>query len=92
MRQPHQDNRQLKSEKIIAVLKDYLLGKGKSFICLDVGCGTGIISNHLAEYFSSVIAVDIEINSSETNASSLKSGRAIFTEASGEELPFPDTI
>jgi ubiquinone/menaquinone biosynthesis C-methylase UbiE len=59
--------------------------------CLDVGCSTGIISNHLAEYFRSVVAVDIEIKAQpdHSNHGSLKN-QAIFAMASGEELPFLD--
>jgi ubiquinone/menaquinone biosynthesis C-methylase UbiE len=85
------DDRKRKSEKIIAILHDYLQGTEKHLSCLDIGCSSGIISNQLAEYFSMVVGVDIEINKMPVmEIPPQKSGSALFSEASGQELPFPD--
>lgn len=91
MRIPYHDDRQRKSDKIIAILHDYLQGEEKHLRCLDVGCSSGIISNQLAKRFASVFAVDIQIPLISDNRDNMNSKEsAIFAEASGEKLPFPD--
>lgn len=91
MKYVHHDDRKRKSEKIIAILHDYLQGNEKNLRCLDVGCSGGIISNQLTEHFSMVVGVDIEIKMPPQPELSLPEiGTALFSEASGQELPFPD--
>jgi ubiquinone/menaquinone biosynthesis C-methylase UbiE len=87
----HHDNRRRKSEKIIAILQDYLRGQEKYMNCLDVGCSSGIISNDLAQYFNSVVAIDVDIKLP-TGDDGLPSSnnRALFAQGNGQELPFPE--
>lgn len=52
------------AEQIMSVLKDHLRGKKKdsmkSMKCLEIGTSGGVIGNVLADYFYSVVGIDID--------------------------------
>ena len=52
--------RERKAKTMMAVLKDYFKSELCSFSLLNVGGSTGIIDNYIADYFHSVISIDID--------------------------------
>ncbi|MEW5837384.1 MAG: class I SAM-dependent methyltransferase [Pseudomonadota bacterium] len=54
------DGRVRKAATMVAVLGDYFDVPLKQLRVLDVGASTGIIDNHLAGYFHSVLGIDID--------------------------------
>lgn len=54
------DSRVRKAETMVAVLSDYFDVSLKELRLLDIGASTGIIDNHLAEHFYSVMGIDID--------------------------------
>jgi len=54
------DGRVRKAATMVAALGDYFDVPLKELQVLDVGASTGIIDNHLAEYFHSVLGIDID--------------------------------
>jgi len=58
--------------------------------CLDVGASSGVIANHLAKYFKSVEAVDIDANALMLAKTTFKRNNLNFTLLDAEELPYPD--
>ncbi len=57
---------------------------------LDLGCGTGIATNHLAQYYDSVVGTDREESMVEA-ARERAVMNTTFVVASGEKLPFDDS-
>lgn len=62
----------------------------KSADVLDVGCGTGIVTNHLSEYYDTVIGVDMADKIIDT-AKLYKKGNTAYLVAPAESLPFKDS-
>ncbi len=56
-----QPRRERKAQTVIAVLNDYGRLNIKTTRVLDVGASTGIIDIHLADYFSEVTSMDINV-------------------------------
>ena len=52
--------REQKAQTMVAVLRDYFQAPLNELCLLDVGTSTGIIDNYLADYFSSVVGLDID--------------------------------
>jgi len=55
-----ENNRVVKSKKIVSVIKDFYNSRLEDLIVLDVGCSAGIISTNLSKKFRFVFGVDID--------------------------------
>jgi ubiquinone/menaquinone biosynthesis C-methylase UbiE len=53
-------SRKRKAKTMVAVLEDFFPKPLSTFSLLNIGGSTGIIDNYLADYFQSVISVDID--------------------------------
>lgn len=54
------ESRELKANKMLAVLEDYYSGKLDKLKVLDVGCSSGIIDNYISNSFGYLIGTDID--------------------------------
>ncbi len=52
------ESRQIKAQKILTILHDLWSDRLTELRCLDLGCGIGIIANHLAKQVRLIIAMD----------------------------------
>lgn len=52
--------RELKAQKVLAILDDHFASQLESFLVLDIGCSTGAISNALAQRAKQVTGIDID--------------------------------
>lgn len=60
---------------------------------LDVGCGAGATAkNLLSRGAACVVGADANLNSVETAASIINASEALFVQADGHALPFPDDV
>lgn len=89
----HNDHRERKAGKILAVLQDFLGAGMAEYNCLDVGCSRGIISGMLARHFKFTIGVDVDLPAVSVAAQnapvhSLGENQPVFTFGSGEALPY----
>lgn len=57
---------------------------------LDLGCGTGILSNKLADLTSITVGVDISLGMLELAKETAHSDRAAYVQIDGKRLPFKD--
>lgn len=81
-------SRESKAKKITAILQDFLGSDLSIFTCLDVGCSSGGITNNIAEYFYTVVGIDIDLEAViNARLISIKSSTQ-FTRASGGLIPF----
>lgn len=62
----------------------------KNSMVLDLGCGTGFVTNHLAGYYKEVIGVDVSEEMMEVGKTKAPKNVS-FVRASAEELPFSDS-
>jgi SAM-dependent methyltransferase len=85
---PHTAPRAQKSEKILAVLHDFLGKDLSGCTCIDVGCSDGSISRRLAPHFKTLIGMDVDQPAVRSAAQEPASGR--YAIASGHNIPFPD--
>jgi ubiquinone/menaquinone biosynthesis C-methylase UbiE len=81
--------RERKAEKIAAILHDCLGPDLSHKVCLDVGCGSGLISDYLSNAFGSVVGIEIDYRVL-CQANTVRQGKALFAVASGEGMPLPD--
>lgn len=75
-------NRIIKAKKIEAILKDYLKKEIRNLEILDIGSGSGVISNYFSKN-NDVFCVDVEDQRLDKKLSK-------FKKASSEQLPFDD--
>lgn len=57
---PRYATREVKAQKIVQILQDYLGTDLHGLRCLDLGCGNGIISRTLAQAIDHVIGMDLD--------------------------------
>jgi SAM-dependent methyltransferase len=80
--------RESKYQKIIAILQDFLGPEFSDYICLDVGCSDGGITNKIANHFRTTIGIDID----QEAVASAKRDKIIdstyYSFASGSRIPF----
>src|SRR5579883_2899879 len=55
-------SRHEKAAKILAVLRSYSQRDLSDLTCLDIGCGSGIISASLAPHFARLVASDLDVD------------------------------
>lgn len=77
-------NRIIKAKKIEAILKNYLKKEIRNLKILDIGSGSGIISNYFSRN-NDVFCVDVEDQR-------LDKSRSTFKKVSSEKLPFDDNF
>jgi SAM-dependent methyltransferase len=83
-------SRRSKSKKITAILQDFLGPDLLNYSCLDVGCSSGGITNNIAEYFKSIVGIDIDRDAVINARSASINLSTQFTLASGSFIPFED--
>jgi ubiquinone/menaquinone biosynthesis C-methylase UbiE len=83
-------SRERKARTIIAVLNDYLKMPLKNLSLLDVGGSTGIIDNFLADYFGSVIGIDIDTSAIDYACHQHAKSNLSFLVGDAICLEFPD--
>ncbi len=84
------NSRLCKSEKILAVLHDFLGPDLSAYTCLDVGCSQGGITLQIAPHFRWTIVIDPDQKAIQNAVQSSQSENIGFVTASGYLLPFPD--
>jgi SAM-dependent methyltransferase len=57
---PRYAAREVKAQKIVQILQEYLGPDSRDRFCLDLGCGNGIISHTLAQEFDQVVGMDLD--------------------------------
>lgn len=57
---PRYATREVKAQKIVQILQDYLGPDLRAHHCLDLGCGSGVISRALAEAIDHVVGMDLD--------------------------------
>ncbi len=67
----------------------YRLVPSRDARVVDIGCGSGLATNHLATYYQNVVGTDKETEMIETARSSAPSN-VEYVLAPAEQLPFPD--
>lgn len=83
-------SRSCKSEKVLAVLHDFLGEDLSTYTCLDVGCSQGGITHQITPHFKWTIGIDPDHGAIQNAIQSSRSQRVGFATASGYCLPFPD--
>lgn len=79
-----------KAKQIVGVLRGHL-GKTENLKCLDIGCSTGVISNHLTKYFKSVDGIDVDESAIVKATGSYGRKNLVFRKMSAEDLKFRDS-
>jgi ubiquinone/menaquinone biosynthesis C-methylase UbiE len=89
MTKRHYAPRQEKASKIIEILKKELRNNSLTRLtCLDLGSGSGVISEQLTALFGLVVALDLAAPGNHDSHSSIESGPR-RVQGNGERLPFP---
>jgi ubiquinone/menaquinone biosynthesis C-methylase UbiE len=84
------EGRSRKAATMVAVLQDYFGGPLHDMRALDVGASTGIIDAHLAQYFGSMIGVDIDTKALEHARTSFERDNLFFHRGDALNLQVPD--
>jgi len=82
-----------KAKKTAAVILDAMPGFGLEPArarVLDIGCSTGILTRHYAEYFGEVVGVDIDDGAVEWAQDNRSADNIEFRVGDSMELPFAD--
>ena len=82
--------REKKARTILAVLQDFLGSNTNSMNLLDIGASTGIIDSFLADFFGSVIGLDIDTEAIEFAKNSFSKNNLEFRVADAMDLDFQD--
>lgn len=82
--------RQRKAKTMVAVLKDYFTIPLNKLSVLTVGSSTGIIDNYLADYFRSVVGVDVDKPAIEYAKKNFQKANLVFQMGDTLSLGFPD--
>lgn len=84
--------RRVKAEKIIAVLADCIRGNHGDLRVLDVGCSTGIMTNHIAKRFKLTVGADIDVEALRyaSGRKTDKGGLSSFLASDAMSIPFRD--
>lgn len=77
------------AKQIFGVLKVHL-GEIKNLSCLDVACSGGIITNHLAGYFKSIVGIDIDSSAIKFAKKNFRKRDLKFYKMSAENIRFND--
>ncbi|MEK6932611.1 MAG: class I SAM-dependent methyltransferase [Nanoarchaeota archaeon] len=86
------DSRKIKTNKILAVIKDYASKYNKNLkdlTCLDIGCSTGLITNFISKDFKNTFGIDTDFKAIEL-AKKLSNKNLKFIKASVLDMPFSD--
>ncbi len=86
------DGRRRKAATMVAVLRNYFDIPLQSLRALDVGGSTGIIDDYLANYFGSVIGIDIDVKAVEFAAQTFDRNNLFFHLGDAMCLDAPDEI
>ncbi len=89
MEDPRYAPRSRQANKILAILKDFLGSDISDLKCLDIGCGTGAISNRLAADFGLLVGLDIDLDATRTTITN-RQDNSLFAVADGARIPVPD--
>ena len=83
-----------KARKTVAIILDTLRQNGvepRQTRVLDIGCSTGILTRHYAEYFGTVVGIDIDDGAVEWAAKNRAAPNVSYRVADSMDLPFePD--
>jgi len=82
--------REKKAQTMVSVLKDYYQSHLKELRVLDVGASTGIIDNYLADFFISVVGLDIDQQAIEHARRTHIKPNLAFRIGDALNLEFPD--
>ncbi len=83
-------NREIKANKILAVIKDYSDKNNKDlkkFKCLDIGCSSGLITSFISKNFKETYGIDTDFNAIRL-AKKLSNKKLKFIKASALNIPF----
>jgi len=87
-------SRASKAAKILAILQDHLGPDLSHLDCLDVGCASGAITEHLAPHFALTVGSDIDAETLATAQAEIQNetrlGAVKYVLADGGKLPAPD--
>jgi len=83
-------SRSCKSEKVLAVLHDFLGVDLSTYTCLDIGCSQGGITHQITPHFRWTIGIDPDQGAIQDAVRSSHSENIGFAIASGYLLPFPE--
>lgn len=82
-----------KARKTVAVILDALRSAGhdpQRAMVLDIGCSTGILTRHYADFFGHVVGVDIDDGAVEWAQKNRAADNIDYRVGDSMELPFPD--
>lgn len=82
--------REKKAQTMVSVLKDYYQTPLKELRVLDVGASTGIIDNYLADFFTSVVGLDIDKQAIEHARRTHQKPNLTFQIGDALNIEFPD--
>lgn len=86
------DSRIRKAATMVAILEDYFDIPLKKLQVLDVGASTGIIDNHLANYFYSVQGIDIDKKAIEYANKTFQRDNLTFQEGDALSTTLPKRV
>jgi len=83
-------SREDQTNKILAILQDFIGDELNNLICTDIGCNTGEISIQLAPHLKAIFGIDNETKYIHTALNFNKNNNAFFSVADACHIPFPD--
>jgi len=87
-----EEGRLQKARKTVAVILDAMRGAGRDprrARLLDIGCSTGILTRHYADFFGQVVGVDIDDGAVEWAQTNRAADNIDYRVGDSMELPFP---
>lgn len=82
--------RERKAVTMIAVLEDYFDVSLSQLHALDIGASTGIIDSYLADFFSSLVGIDIDSNAINSAKENFHKSNLCFRVGDAQHIDLPD--
>ena len=86
----YDESRDIKAEKTMSILRDYLQADTQTLTALEVGCYKGTISMLLSPNFKAYYAVDIDQKAIDIAKANYSADNLFFEVGNGQELRFED--
>ena len=84
------EGRKRKAATMIAVIRDYFDVSLNQLHALDIGASTGIIDNYLADFFGSVVGIDIDSNAVNSAKDNFRKNNLYFRVGDALHTELPD--